>query len=154
MPVGRTMATAVVFPGTWFCFDLEKCGLLCSWRLQVGSRGRASWGVGRSPWRTMTCLCHFPFSPWAVWSWGQPVSHGVWVGSGGQGAAGEGTYLGVLASSSRMRPGSEGCVNRGRYPVCPFLPLSSQVSKQSHPLRSRNSKGAILRFPQQLQNLV
>ena len=24
----------------------------------------------------MTCLCHFPFSPWAVWSCRQPVSTG------------------------------------------------------------------------------
>lgn len=48
------MAAAVVFQErSWFYFDVEKFGLLCSWRLQVGSQGRACWW-GRSPGKTMT----------------------------------------------------------------------------------------------------
>lgn len=60
---------------------------------------------------------------------GQPFSTRFWVGSGVQGATGEGTFLGGPASSSRMRPGLGLGLNRCLYPVCPSLPLSSQVSK-------------------------
>lgn len=72
MSVGWTMAAAVVFQvKAWFCFDLQKSGLLCSWRLQVGGEGKASWW-GWSP-GLPPCLLLMV----SVWPRGQQFNDGV-----------------------------------------------------------------------------
>lgn len=69
---------------------------------------------GRNSRRTMMTYLLLPFSLLALGCVvpGQPFSTRFWVGSGVQGATGEGTFLGGPASSSRMHPGLGPCLNR------------------------------------------